>query len=42
MRASASAQKYPDVELSACEGYTDTLIEWVVSGQLDVAIINMP
>src|SRR5882757_8952121 len=36
------AQKYPDVELSACEGYTETLVEWVVSGQLDVAIINMP
>ena len=25
------AQKYPDVELSACEGYTETLIEWVVN-----------
>jgi LysR family nitrogen assimilation transcriptional regulator len=36
------AQQYPAVELSACEGYTDTLIEWVVSGQLDVAIINLP
>jgi LysR family transcriptional regulator, nitrogen assimilation regulatory protein len=36
------AQNFPDVELSACEGYTDTLIEWVVSGQLDVAIINVP
>jgi DNA-binding transcriptional LysR family regulator len=36
------AQKYPDVQLSACEGYTDTLIEWVASGQLDVAIINLP
>ena len=36
------AQKYPDVQLSACEGYTDTLIEWVVSGQLDVAIVNLP
>jgi LysR family transcriptional regulator, nitrogen assimilation regulatory protein len=36
------AQKYPDVQLSACEGYTDTLIEWVTSGQLDVAIINLP
>jgi LysR family transcriptional regulator, nitrogen assimilation regulatory protein len=36
------ARTYPDVELSACEGYTETLIEWVVSGQLDVAIINVP
>jgi LysR family transcriptional regulator, nitrogen assimilation regulatory protein len=35
------AQKYPDVELSACEGYTETLIEWVVNGQLDVAIVNI-
>jgi len=36
------ARNYPDVELSACEGYTETLIEWVVSGQLDVAIVNVP
>ena len=36
------AQNYPDVQLSVCEGYTETLIEWVANGQLDVAIINMP
>lgn len=36
------AALYPDVELSACEGYTDTLIDWVTSGQLDLAIINVP
>ena len=36
------ARNYPDVELSACEGYTETLIEWVMSGQLDLAIVNVP
>jgi LysR family nitrogen assimilation transcriptional regulator len=36
------ARNYPDVELSACEGYTETLLEWVVGGQLDVAIVNVP
>jgi DNA-binding transcriptional LysR family regulator len=25
-----------------CEGYTDTLIDWVVAGELDVAIVNIP
>jgi LysR family transcriptional regulator, nitrogen assimilation regulatory protein len=36
------AAKYPEIRLLICEGYTDTLIDWVVSGELDVAIINMP
>ena len=36
------AAKYPEIQLLICEGYTDTLIDWVVSGELDVAIINMP
>jgi LysR family transcriptional regulator, nitrogen assimilation regulatory protein len=36
------AAKYPGIRLSICEGYTDTMIDWVVSGELDVAIINMP
>ncbi|WP_051356365.1 LysR family transcriptional regulator [Azorhizobium doebereinerae] len=36
------AARYPDVELSACEGYTETLTDWVTSGQLDFAIINVP
>src|SRR5260370_31270162 len=36
------AARYPEIQLLICEGYTDTLIDWVVSGALDVAIINMP
>lgn len=36
------AHKYPDIMLSACEGYTETLMDWVNSGQLDFAIINVP
>lgn len=42
--ASSSAKvgaSYPDVFLSACEGYTGTLIDWVVAGQIDAAIINI-
>ncbi|MGR7993981.1 LysR family transcriptional regulator [Xanthobacter sp. ZOL 2024] len=43
--ASSSARiaaEYPDVALSACEGYTQTLMDWVTTGQLDLAIINAP
>jgi len=36
------AARYPEIQLLICEGYTDTLIDWVVSGELDIAIINMP
>ncbi|MCK1479482.1 LysR family transcriptional regulator [Bradyrhizobium sp. 197] len=36
------ARRYPDITLSACEGYTETLTDWVNSGQLDFAIINVP
>jgi DNA-binding transcriptional LysR family regulator len=36
------AREYPDITLSACEGYTETLTDWVNSGQLDFAIINVP
>ncbi|RTL50727.1 MAG: LysR family transcriptional regulator [Bradyrhizobiaceae bacterium] len=36
------AALYPGIQLSVCEGYTDTLVEWVNTGQLDIAIINMP
>lgn len=36
------AARFPDVQLSACEGYTETLLEWVASGQLDLAFINVP
>jgi LysR family transcriptional regulator, nitrogen assimilation regulatory protein len=28
--------------LSACEGYTETLVDWVNTGQLDFALINVP
>ncbi len=34
------ATSYPDVELSVCEGYSETMLEWVLSGQLDLAIVN--
>jgi len=36
------AAKYPDIQLMVCEGYTDVLLEWVLTGQLDIAIVNMP
>ena len=36
------ASRYPEIILSACEGYTETLIDWVNSGQLDFALINVP
>lgn len=36
------AQAFPDVELTAHEGYSETLIEWVTAGQLDTAFINKP
>lgn len=36
------SEKYPDVTLSAYEGYTESLMDWVTSGQLDLAIINVP
>jgi LysR family nitrogen assimilation transcriptional regulator len=36
------AAQYPEIRLLICEGYTDTLIDWVVAGELDVAIVNMP
>jgi LysR family transcriptional regulator, nitrogen assimilation regulatory protein len=31
---------YPDIELSICEGYSETMLEWVLAGQLDLAIVN--
>ncbi|MBV9460308.1 MAG: LysR family transcriptional regulator, partial [Bradyrhizobium sp.] len=34
------AKAYPDIELSICEGYSETMLEWVVAGQLDLAIVN--
>ncbi|MCK1540962.1 LysR family transcriptional regulator [Bradyrhizobium sp. 179] len=36
------AHLYPEITLSACEGYTETLTDWVNSGQLDFALINVP
>jgi LysR family nitrogen assimilation transcriptional regulator len=36
------AERYPEIQLLICEGYTDSLIDWVTSGELDVAIVNMP
>ena len=36
------ASRYPEITLSACEGYTETLVDWVNSGQLDFALINVP
>jgi DNA-binding transcriptional LysR family regulator len=34
------ATTYPDIELSVCEGYSETMLEWVLTGQLDLAIVN--
>ena len=36
------ATRYPNVEVNVAEGYTVTFMDWVTSGQLDVAIINQP
>lgn len=35
-------QAYPHVEVTISVGYSAMLIDWVTSGQLDVAIINEP
>jgi len=34
--------KYPEVEVSVADGYTSTLVERVIGGQLDAAIVNKP
>ena len=36
------AAKYPKVHLLVCEGYSETMLEWVTAGQLDIAIVNTP
>jgi DNA-binding transcriptional LysR family regulator len=36
------AAKYPEIQLLVCEGYTEMLLDWVATGQLDIAIVNMP
>lgn len=38
----AFASAYPQVEVTVAEGYSATFIDWVGSGQLDLAIINRP
>jgi len=37
---SAFARQYPEVEVSACDGYSSSLIESVRAGSLDFAIVN--
>lgn len=32
--------KYPDVEIRIAEAYSGTLIDWVVAGDLDFAVVN--
>lgn len=34
------ATQYPEVEISVCEGYSDTLIDGVRAGSLDFALVN--
>jgi LysR family transcriptional regulator, nitrogen assimilation regulatory protein len=36
------AAKYPEIHLLVCEGYSETMLEWVAAGQLDIAIVNIP
>jgi LysR family transcriptional regulator, nitrogen assimilation regulatory protein len=36
------AAKYPQIHLLVCEGYSETMLEWVTAGQLDIAIVNTP
>jgi LysR family transcriptional regulator, nitrogen assimilation regulatory protein len=36
------AVQYPEIRLLVCEGYSDTMLDWVLAGQLDIAIVNAP
>jgi LysR family transcriptional regulator, nitrogen assimilation regulatory protein len=36
------AAKYPEIHLLVCEGYSETMLEWITAGQLDIAIVNTP
>ena len=36
------AARYPEIHLQVCEGYSETMLEWVIAGQLDIAIVNTP
>lgn len=38
----AFGRDYPDVEISIADGYSQTFIEWVNTGKLDLAVINRP
>lgn len=35
-------ERYPRVQIDVAEGYTETFIDLVATGQLDIAIINQP
>ena len=35
-------RRYPEIHLLVCEGYSETMLEWVTAGQLDIAIVNTP
>ncbi len=36
------AARYPEIHRLVCEGYSETMLEWVTAGQLDIAIVNTP
>ena len=36
------ADRHPQVEVTVADGYSATLIDWVMGGQIDAAIINRP
>lgn len=36
------AAQYPQIHLLVCEGYSQSMLEWVTAGQLDIAIVNTP
>jgi LysR family transcriptional regulator, nitrogen assimilation regulatory protein len=42
MSISKIAVQYPEIRLRVCEGYTDTMRDWVLAGPLDIAIVNAP
>lgn len=36
------AAHYPEIHLLVCEGYTESILEWVAASQLDLAVVNIP
>jgi LysR family nitrogen assimilation transcriptional regulator len=38
--SAAIAARYPEIHLLVCEGYSETMLEWVTAGQIDIAIVN--